>query len=217
LQRLLIGQAVAMKQDVRASASNGVVSTSAHDGVIVHTYLSPEDGLLVNTQIVEGPTRLVMFDGQYFLPHAREVAAYAESLAKPVDRIVLSHIHLDHWGGLSAIIEHFPDAPVYAVPGVANYLRRNGQKVLDRRKPALGDNIPDRPTIPTRVLPEGRETIDGITFEFKRFVNAESAIQLVALMSEQQTLLAFDLALRRPSMCSPSRHTSTTGSGYCKR
>jgi hypothetical protein len=89
------------------------------------------------------------------------------------------------------------------VPGIADYLRRNGQKILHRRKPALGDNIPDRPAIPTRVLPQGRETIDGITFEFDRHVDAESAIQLVAMMPEQQTLLAFDLAF------APNQHVFT--------
>src|SRR5262245_49703355 len=174
-----------MKKSAGASTLAGTVRVIEHGSVKVHLYTSPEDGLLVNTPIVEGPTKLIIFDGQFFLPHAEEAAAYAKALAKPVDRIILSHIHLDHWGGLSAMTEHFPEAPVYGLPGIAEYLRANGQKIVDARKPVFGDKIQDRPTIPSHVLPESREVIDCVPFEFQRFVDAESAVQLVALMPDQ--------------------------------
>jgi glyoxylase-like metal-dependent hydrolase (beta-lactamase superfamily II) len=47
-----------------------------------------------------------VFDGSFLLPYAEEAATYIESLAKTVDRIVLSHIHLDHWSGLLVVIAH---------------------------------------------------------------------------------------------------------------
>ena len=92
-----------VKQHASAAGLAGTVHVRKHGGVTFHTYISPEDGLLINTQIVEGPRKLIVFDGQFFLPYAGEVAIYAESLAKPVDRIILSHIHLDHWSGLSVL------------------------------------------------------------------------------------------------------------------
>ena len=99
--------------------------------------------------------------------------------------------------------EHFPEAPVYGLPGIAEYLRANGQKIVDARKPVFGDKIQDRPTIPSNVLPESREVIDCVPFEFQRFVDAESAVQLVALMPDQQTLLGFDLIF------APDQHVFT--------
>jgi glyoxylase-like metal-dependent hydrolase (beta-lactamase superfamily II) len=181
----------------------GTVRVRTHGDVRVHTYISPEDGLLTNTPIVEGPNKLIVFDAQFFLPYAREAASYAKSLNKPVERIILSHIHLDHWSGLSILSEQFPDAPIYAPRGVADYLRAHGQKILDARRPAFGSRIPLQPIIPTHVLPEGTETIDGIPFEFLRYVDAESALQLVAIMPDQRSLLAFDLAF------APSEHVFT--------
>jgi glyoxylase-like metal-dependent hydrolase (beta-lactamase superfamily II) len=172
----------------------GTVRVLEHGDVRVHTYISPEDGLLTNTPIVEGPTRLIVFDGQFFLPYAREAAIYAKSLGKPVDRIILSHIHLDHWSGLGVLAEHFPEAPLYAPRGVAEYLRRYSQKILDARRPTFGDRIPRHPTVPTEDLPEGQVAIDGVNFEFRRYADAESALQLVAILPDQRTLLAFDLA-----------------------
>ncbi len=183
-----------MQNQVTIPNLRGTARIFEHGDVKVHTYISPEDGLLTNTPIVEGPNRLVIFDGQFFLPYAKEAAVYAKSLAKPVDRIILSHIHLDHWSGLSVLAEHFPEAQIFGLSGIADYLHRHGQKILDARRPDLGDRIPIRPPIPTEVLPEGKVSIDGVNFEFKRFVDAESALQLVALMPDQRTLLAFDLA-----------------------
>ena len=172
----------------------GSVRVCRYGEVALHTYIAPEDGLLVNTQIVEGPTRLIIFDAQYFLPHAAEAATYARSLGKPVDRIILSHVHLDHWSGVEAFSRQFPQAPVYGPCGLADYLRDNGQRILNARRPALGNRIPARPTIPSRTLTEESEVIDGIPFEFRRYLDAESALQLVALLPAQRTLLAFDLA-----------------------
>src|SRR5262245_618215 len=167
--------------------SGGKVCVSDHGDVKVHTYISPEDGLLTNTQIVEGPTKLIVFDGQFFLPYAEEAATYIESLGKPVDTSVLSHIHLDHWSGLPLLAKRFPDAPICGLAGVGDYLRANGQRILDVRRPAFGDRIPSCPPVLTTMLPEGEASIDGVRFEFKRFIDAESALQLVALMPDQQT------------------------------
>lgn len=192
-----------MQEQIAMAGMQGTVRAHVHGDVTLHTYISPEDGLLTNTPIVEGPNKLIIFDGQFFLPYAKEAALYAKSLNKPVERIVLSHIHLDHWSGLGALSAQFPDAPIYAPRGVAAYLRAHGQRILDARRPAFGDRIPLRPTIPTHVLPEGTENIDGVPFEFRRLVDAESALQLVAIMPEQRSLLAFDLAF------GPNEHVFT--------
>ena len=186
----------------------GSVRVCTWDDVIIHTYISPKDGLLANTQIVEGPKKLIIFDGQFFLPYAAEAAAYAGGLGKPVERIVLSHVHLDHWSGLPVLSAQFPEVPIYAPEGVAEYLRAHGQKILDARRPAFGDRIPRRPTIPTHVLPEGTEVMDGVRFEFLRFVDAESALQLVTIMPDQRCLLAFDLVF------APNAHVFTVTSHF---
>lgn len=183
-----------MRDPIRRAGKLGTVRVHTWGDTRIHTYISPADGLLANTQIVERPTKLIIFDAQYFLTYAAEAAAYASSLKKPVERIVLSHVHLDHWSGLPLLSSQFPEAPIYAPRGVAEYLRAHGQKILDARRPALGNRIPLRPIIPTHILPEGTEEIDGVRFDFLRFLDAESALQLVTIMPDQRCLFAFDLA-----------------------
>src|SRR5260221_8200349 len=58
-------------------------------------------------------------------------------------------------------------------------------------------------TVPTETITEGLQRIDGVTYDFKRFVAAESDLQLVALLPEQKVLMAFDLVF------SPNEHAFT--------
>src|ERR1700726_809369 len=118
-------------KDAAASGRMGAILVSQFGPIKIHSYLSPLDGFHVNTQMIEGPTAVVIFDGQLLLPYADEVASYVQWLGKPVDRIILSHAHTDHWSGLQLLTERFPDARVFALDGVAGQLRARGSAGLD--------------------------------------------------------------------------------------
>jgi hypothetical protein len=190
-------------KDAAASDRMGAILVSQFGPVKIHSYLSPLDGFHVNTQMIEGPTAVVIFDGQLLLPYADEVASYVQTLGKPVDRIILSHAHTDHWSGLQVLADRFPDARVFALEGVADQLRARGQARLDSFRPIYGNRIATKVTIPTETITEGSQRIDGITYDFKRFIDAESDLQLAALLPEQKVLMAFDLVF------SPTEHVFT--------
>src|ERR1700687_4910291 len=190
-------------KDAAASDRMGGILVSQFGPVKIHSYLSPLDGFNVNTQMIEGPTAVIIFDGQLLLPYADEVASYVQALGKPVDRIILSHAHTDHWSGLQVLTERFPDARVFALDGVADQLRARGQARLDSFRPIYGDKIATKVTVPAETIAEGVQRIDGITYDFKRFVDAESDLQLAALLPEQKVLMAFDLVF------SPNEHAFT--------
>src|ERR1700726_1906822 len=104
----------------------GAILVSQFGPVKIHSYLSPGDGLQVNTQMIEGPNAVVIFDGQLLLPYADDVASYVQTLGKPIDRIILSHAHTDHWAGLQVLTERFPNASVFALEGIAEQVRASG-------------------------------------------------------------------------------------------
>jgi hypothetical protein len=180
-------------KDATAPGRMGAILVSQFGPVKIHSYLSPADGFQVNSQMIEGPTAVVIFDGQLLLPYADEVASYVQTLGKPVDRIILSHAHTDHWSGLQVLTERFPDARVFALDGVADQLRARGRARLDSLRRIYGDKIATKVTVPTETIAEGLQRIDGVTYDFKRFVDAESDLQLAALLPEQKVLMAFDL------------------------
>jgi hypothetical protein len=190
-------------RDAAASGRMGTVLVNRFGPVKIHSYLSPLDGFHVNTQMIEGPTAVVIFDSQLLLPYADEVASYVQGLGKRVDRIILSHAHTDHWSGLQVLTERFPDVRVFALDGIADQLRAKGQGRLDSFRPIYGDRIATKVTIPTQTITEGLQGIDGITYDFKRFVDAEADLQLAALLPEQKVLMAFDLVF------SPNEHAFT--------
>src|SRR6202045_1270514 len=190
-------------KDAAAAGRMGAILVSQFGPIKIHSYLSPLDGFHVNTQMIEGPTAVVVFDGQLLLPYADEVASYVQTLGKPVERIILSHAHTDHWSGLQVLTERFPDARVFALDGVADQLRARGQARIDSFRPIYGDRIATKVTVPMETVTEGVQRIDGITYDFKRFVDAESDLQLAALLPEQKVLMAFDLVF------SPNEHAFT--------
>src|SRR6202049_1797585 len=128
-------------KDPVASGRMGAILVSQVGPVKIHSYLSPVDGFHVNTQMIEGPTAVVIFDSQLLLPYADEIASYVQTLGKPVDRIVLSHAHTDHWSGLQVLTERFPDARVFALAGVADQVRARGSTRLDALRPIYGDKV----------------------------------------------------------------------------
>ena len=62
-------------KDAAASGRMGAILVSQFGPIKIHSYLSPLDGFHVNTQMIEGPTAVVIFDGQLLLPYADEVAS----------------------------------------------------------------------------------------------------------------------------------------------
>jgi glyoxylase-like metal-dependent hydrolase (beta-lactamase superfamily II) len=205
---LRLSAAAAGTKDAAAPGRMGAILVSQFGPVKIHSYLSPADGLQVNTQIIEGPNAVVIFDGQLLLPYADEVASYVQTIGKPVDRIILSHAHTDHWGGLQVLTERFPDVRMFALDGVADQIRAGGPARLDRLRRNYGDKAAAKVTIPTETITEGLQRIDGVTYDFKRFVDAESDLQLAALLPEQKVLMAFDLVY------SPKQHAFTGGNHF---
>src|SRR5713101_1654652 len=154
-------------KDAAASGRMGAVLVSEFGPVKIHSYLSPADGLQVNTQMIEGPNAVVIFDSQLLLPYAGEVASYVQTLGKPVDRIILSHAHTDHWGGLQVLTEHFPGIRVFALEGIADQIRAAGPARLDGLRKNYGDKAASKVTVPTETIGEGLQRIDGVTFDFR--------------------------------------------------
>jgi glyoxylase-like metal-dependent hydrolase (beta-lactamase superfamily II) len=186
----------------------GAILVSQFGPVKIHSYLSPADGLQANTQMIEGPNAVVIFDSQLLLPYAGEVASYVQTLGKPVDRIILSHAHTDHWGGLQVLTERFPETRVFALGGIADQIRAGGPARLDGVRRTYGDKAASKVTVPTETITEGLQRIDGVTYDFRRVVDAESDLQLAALLPEQKVILAFDLVF------SPSQHVFTGGNHF---
>jgi glyoxylase-like metal-dependent hydrolase (beta-lactamase superfamily II) len=159
--------------------------------VKIHTYLAPEYSFLVSSHIIETPDALVIVDTQFLQSAGSEVVAYAESLGKPIERILLSHAHPDHWSGANL----FADTPFISTASIAAAVQAdidNGG--VEQRAGLVGESeVPAEPRVPEGVLETGETSIAGLTFEIESVANAEAPEQLIIRLPDLGTVIVQDL------------------------
>ena len=95
----------------------------------------------------------MIFDAQFLVPYATEARAYVDSLNKPIDRIIITHSHPDHFYGMTAA---FADIPGYALAKTKAVITNIGPKMLANNKKNMGDLVPDKVVAPTNEIEPGR-------------------------------------------------------------
>ena len=154
----------------------GKVFTRGNNRATVHTYVAPDN--FVTTHIIEGPNSLVIVDTQEIELYAEEVRDYIDSMGKAIDRVIISHSHPDHTGGLRSGL--YDDAPVYALSDTAD---------------ALEAGVFGLPSvIVENIIDLGQSRIAGLRFEFLQFDSAEDEAQLVVVLPDLEALIVQDLA-----------------------
>jgi glyoxylase-like metal-dependent hydrolase (beta-lactamase superfamily II) len=166
----------------------GSVSISDRGDVKIHTYTAPENGLLVNTHLIELPRQLLAVDAQYGLPYAAEVVEYAKSLHKPISRLYVTHEHPDHFFGAAAF-----EAPIYALAEVKAAIEAGGDAMAATNHASYGDFVPATATTPEYAVEPGLEIIDGVPVEFRRADNVEAAAILTVALPDQGVIITQDL------------------------
>ena len=159
--------------------TGATVTVQKSGDVTVHSYLAPEQVFASNTHILELPNSLVLIDAQFLLPNAMDFRAYADSLGKPIDRLIITHAHPDHFLGSEA----FADVDVYALAEVAASIEANGQAEVDEKQADFGPAIAGTFVVPM-VLEPGTVEIDGVTFLFEGVTNAEAEVQAVTKLPD---------------------------------
>lgn len=167
----------------------GTITIFKKGSVTIHSYMSPLDSALVTSHIIETKNRLVVIDAQFVRPYAKELRGYVDRLNKPIDRMIVSHNHPDHWFGL----EFFTDVPIYSLRETRDLIEKTGDFFIKKNRERMGELVTDKKVIPNMTIKEGKELIDGLEYEFEKVMNAEAPVQLLIKFPELGTLVAQDL------------------------
>jgi glyoxylase-like metal-dependent hydrolase (beta-lactamase superfamily II) len=159
--------------------------------VRIHTFISSfaENNIANATHIVESRTSLVLVDGQFLVPYARQFRDYADSLGKPIERLYLSHRHPDHWFGLGAA---FDDVSIHALPETIQFLAEHGEESRQDHW-RMGRLAPDTVVVPSQVAGPGEETIDGVRYVFDKVTDTEIDFLLTIRLPELGVHITQDL------------------------
>ena len=169
------------------------ISKVVLETVTIHCVQAPEDGELTNAQIIETQTQLILVDTLQLKPHADELRLYIESLGKPLERIIITHLHPDHWMGTPS----FSGTPVYALAEVIDGINGMADYFISFHRSLHPENTDDiiyaEKNLPTEILAEGILEIDGVKMNMIKVSDTECPVNLVIEISAEKVLLAQDL------------------------
>ncbi len=159
--------------------------------VRLHTYMAPFEAFANTTHVVEGETSVVVVDPQMTIGNAADARAYVDDLGKPIERLIVSHAHPDHYLGVAASWE---DVSVYALAGTIAEIEKTGEETRKAREAMFPAGwLADHVTAPAQTLTPGAATIDGVAYEFDRFMAAEHPEQLAIRLPALDVTIAQDL------------------------
>src|ERR671919_1358415 len=149
---------------------NGTFTTTRGAQVAIHTYTAPEFGWMATSHLVELPTQLLLVDTPLLADSARDVLAYANSLGKSIAAVYISHGHPDHFATAGIF-----DAPVYALPSVADAVNASGAEIRGGAYMLTGHQGIEAPAFPAieHLADTGEQTVDGVRMSFESIADAE--------------------------------------------
>ena len=142
-----------------AGLSHGEVFSKQVGSITLHDYVSITGGA---AQIVE-TDRLVIFDVPGNAPQNKEFKAFADSLGKPVEAVVISHAHEHHWLGVDTL---FPGVKIYSTQAAA-INGDAGKKALEAARVSMGTEMVPYTSVPeVEPLADGSKKLGGLEYEF---------------------------------------------------
>lgn len=125
----------------------------------------------VNAFVVELPSSVVIVDATLAISSATELRQKAEALGKPIEAVLLTHGHPDHYTGLAT----FQDLPRLASQGAVDFAHREDVAKAAVATMLFGDDYPKERVFPDQIIQDGqRFTFGGTTFTFHNLGPAES-------------------------------------------
>jgi glyoxylase-like metal-dependent hydrolase (beta-lactamase superfamily II) len=114
----------------------------------------------VNAYLVETPASVVVVDATLGVSDARALRSQVDALRKPLEAVIITHSHPDHYGGVTSLLEG-DDVPVYAVAGVDRVIRRDDDAKEQILRPMFGSEWPATRTFPNRIVQGGERVAIG--------------------------------------------------------
>ncbi|MBL8130786.1 MAG: MBL fold metallo-hydrolase [Anaerolineae bacterium] len=125
----------------------------------------------VHAYVVETESAVVVIDTTLALSSAANVRRLADSIGKPIEAVLLTHGHPDHYTGLV----QFEEFPCLASWGCRDFARREDIAKAETAKMYLGDEYPAQRAFPNAMVNDGQKfTFGGVEFTFTDLGPGES-------------------------------------------
>ena len=130
----------------------------------IHRFPREHKGAFVNAYLVETESSVVAVDSLLTVSESRALRAGVERLGKPLQAVLLTHSHPDHYGGLTELVAG-DDVPIIAPQGVIDVIARDDDAKEGILRPMFGDEWAAERTFPNTPIGDGESvTFDNATF-----------------------------------------------------
>ena len=149
-------------------------------------------GFGVNSAIIYGNTEAVVVDTQFTLSNAHRLVAEILETGCTLRYIYITHMHPDHFLGLSVVHQAFPEAKVVSLPEIAQMINNAYEfKIAYWGTEVLGNNG-SKQRVPVEGLPEPLMLIEGQRLEVLGPLRGDSELQSVVWVPSIKALVAAD-------------------------
>lgn len=162
----------------------------------LHRYAANHTVWNTNSYWIEGAGGVVLIDAQLLPSDARAVASQIKATGKPLAGVIVTHPHLDHYGGLAALRDAFGDFPVYASKATAERMAPTHKQMLGYypMPNAFGEALDERFVGATHFLQDGETlTIAGIDLQVHDLGAGEAANNIALYQKDLDVLFAGDM------------------------
>jgi glyoxylase-like metal-dependent hydrolase (beta-lactamase superfamily II) len=156
--------------------------------VEVHRHVA--SAMPVNAYLVETPGGVVAVDSTLTVSDGRALRQRAEDLGKPLQAVLITHAHPDHYGGAVELVAS-DEVPIVAAAGVDGVIRRDDEIKEGILRPMFGDEWPRQRRFPNMTVADGESiSFDGVAFTLMDLGPGESPHDSVWLVGDER-LVAF--------------------------
>lgn len=140
-------------------------AVSAQSKLRLRVFTSGPSGFSVNSTLIYGDRDAILVDAQFVMSDAYRVAAMILESKKNLTTVYITHPHPDHYFGIAALKQVFPNAKFVALPATVAGIRSGWEGRLKNWTPEFGGNLPTTGPILPDELQGTTLTLEGATLQ----------------------------------------------------
>ena len=140
-------------------------AASAQSKLHLRVFTSGPNGFSVNSTLIYGDKDAILVDTQFVMSEAYRVAAMILESKKNLTTVYITHGHPDHYFGIAALKQAFPNAKFVALPATVAAIRNGWEGRIKNWTPEFGFNLPTTGPILPDELQGSTLTLEGETLQ----------------------------------------------------
>jgi glyoxylase-like metal-dependent hydrolase (beta-lactamase superfamily II) len=172
---------------------NNTEANNASSSFTIHTYTSVGPSP-VNSYWIPTAKGIIVIDTQRDKPNAERLLQEIQETGKPIEAIMITHPHPDHYFGTSILSNGTNNIPIYATQATFDTIKNDPAHLIALAKQLMGKDYPGKIILPNRIVESGQNvTVDGITFRFENIGPGEASTETMIFVPSQKILFTGDL------------------------